>query len=302
MAEIRSSSKIWVLIVAVVILIAGGAYLLIRNSASADVSGTTTTGSYKFEIVSKAKITPKQVGTNQYRIYDKITLGSGFAVRVRQSGSNKIVSKNIRWSATSQEGFFSLDASDSLVAYYPKTNGAHYVYAEIGSGRNITRLNLDFSTDGFNSQSPVASATIAPSSTPTTTGPTPTPTPSVVGANVPTIKAQVAGGTIVTMTGNQVYMNVGMQLVITGDWPQPVASSAISYELTCIPTASAPCDGTASSYLNLTQFSGGQSAIGLSGNSLKAGQVRIDFKSNGHIDKQIYVNISSTTGPPIPFS
>ncbi len=180
MAEIRSSSKVWVLIVAVVILIAGGAYLLIRNSASADVSGTTTTGSYKFEIVSKAKITPKQVGTNQYRIYDKITLGSGFAVRVRQSGSNKIVSKNIRWSATSQEGFFSLDASDSLVAYYPKTNGAHYVYAEIGSGRNITRLNLDFSTDGFNSQSPVASATIAPSSTPTTTGPTPTPRPSLV--------------------------------------------------------------------------------------------------------------------------
>ena len=160
MAEIKSSTKGWIVGIAIVALIAIGAYVFIKSTASADVIGIVQGSGYKFEVISKSplNVTYSEV-MKQYSINQSVPLESGFALRVRRTGTNQIVSKNIHWSISNNDGLFSLDKDDALVGIHPANAGQHMIVVGVGG----QSLYLTFTS------SMVAPPTVVPSVTRTVT-------------------------------------------------------------------------------------------------------------------------------------
>lgn len=149
MAEVKKSTKNWVLWIGIVILLAIGVYVFMRSSASADVVSITT-GGYKFEVLSDKTFTLTDAGTSDgvhaYRLKEPVALNSGIGLRVRQSSTNIIVNKGLAWVGSNSEGIFSLQSNNALVGIYPSIVGNHKIIADIISGTTKTQIVLYFNT------------------------------------------------------------------------------------------------------------------------------------------------------------
>jgi len=167
MAEIKSSTKGWIIGIAIVALVAIGVFVFMRSTASADIVEIVQGSGYRFEVLSKTNITVENMtsldstsSVTNYRVKEPVAINSGFALRARYNGSNQIVNKNIKWIVSNKEGFFSLQPNDALVGVYPATSGTHQISAEIGTGTSKRTIVLSFSTTGYStSPTPVPTVT-----------------------------------------------------------------------------------------------------------------------------------------------
>jgi hypothetical protein len=175
MAQKKSSAKGWIIGVLIVILIAVGAYVFIKNRASADVVAGSA---YKFEILSNRKLTIQSSGSNtiggaSYRIVEPIELKSGFGLRLRKN-TGAIVS-GIKIAGSNQEGIFFQDSTNTLAGVYPNIAGKHKITVTVPVRSTTGQVKPQMVALYFEALAS-ASPTPIPSANPSTI---PSPRPSV---------------------------------------------------------------------------------------------------------------------------
>jgi hypothetical protein len=283
MAEIKSSAKGWIFGVVIVLLVVIGAYIFVKNRASADV--ITSGADYKFEVLSNKRLTvvsENSSGGNNilYRITEPIELGSGFGLRLRKK-TGQIVS-NVELTGTGKEGIFFQDAAKNTAGVYPMTSGAHKVWATIKvpptngilPKTRLVVLYFDTAVVAPPTGTPTVSATPRPSVSPIIT-----PRPSIVGQNQPGIEILYKGQRIkmgYIPEQNSLEVKKGDEFTIVATWPQPTPASSLIYSSFCT-TGPTTCHG--SDYVTLTQYMGGESSIGLNAKATNTGNITILFNA-----------------------
>lgn len=199
MAEVKKKASLWIWLGVLVVAVAIFGYLIYKNTASADFFGSNQGSGYHFEVLSDPALSVVATGgssstPNSWRITQPVGITGGFGLRVRQNGTNQIVTKNITWQRSSSEGFFPLYKNQSVVGVYPYTSGNHQISAKIGTGRSQKTITLSFSTTGYSAS----------------------PTPTVPYEL--TFSCKMGNAACNPATGDSAVVNVGDEITLTAKW------------------------------------------------------------------------------------